>query len=129
MQQHRWVPIDGSHQEPLQGDLVLRNGEYVSEHDTFMKLEGVFITATGRLQAVVTPKNRIQVSLEQQDLDLHTADYRCEPTVQQIVPLHCSTVTLLHFGVMHFRVQPPPLASKVMLKTRDALLCAGVGLL
>lgn len=54
----------------------MRDGEYVSEHDAFMKLEGVYIIATGRLQAVVTPVNTIQVTLQQQDLDLHTADYR-----------------------------------------------------
>lgn len=60
----------------VQGDLVLRDGEYVSEHDTLMNLEGVYIIATGRLQAVVTPVDSIRVSLEQQDLDLHTADYR-----------------------------------------------------
>lgn len=63
-------------QQPMQGDLVLRDGEYISEHDTFMKMEGVYIIATGRLQAVVTPVNKVQVSLEQQDVDLHTADYR-----------------------------------------------------
>lgn len=88
---------DGSCQKPVQGDLVLRDGEYVSEHDTFMTLEGVYIIATGRLQAVVTPKNSIQVSLEQRDLDLHTADYRSEPTPQQIVLWHCCTVMLLPF--------------------------------
>ena len=68
--------LDGSCQKPVQGDLVLRDGEYVSENDAFMKVEGVYIIATGRLQAVVTPVDSIRVSLEQQDLDLHTADYR-----------------------------------------------------
>ena len=81
----------------MQGDLVLRDGEYVSEHDTFMKLEGVYIIATGRLQALAMPKNGIRVSLEQQDLDLHTADYRQDPTLRQIVLLQCCTVVLLHF--------------------------------
>ena len=60
----------------LQGDLVLRDSEYVSEQDAFMKVEGVYIVASARLHAVLTPVNEVQVSLEQHDLDLHTADYR-----------------------------------------------------
>lgn len=74
--QHVPACICPSMSAPLQGDLVLRDGEYVSEHDTFMKVEGVYIVATGRLQAVLTPVHKVQVSLEQEDLDLHTADYR-----------------------------------------------------
>lgn len=60
----------------LQGDLVLRDGAYVSEHDTFIKIDGVYVTATGRLQAVLKPVDDVQLSLQQEDLDLHTADYR-----------------------------------------------------
>ena len=60
----------------MQGDFVLRAGDYVSEQDMFMKLEGVYITATGSLQAVAEPVKNIQVALEQTDLDMHTADYR-----------------------------------------------------
>ena len=60
----------------LQGDLVLRVGDYISEQDVFMKVEGVYVTATGRLQAVVNPVDKVVVSLEQKDLDVHTADYR-----------------------------------------------------
>lgn len=60
----------------VQGDLVLRDGAYVSEHDTFIKIDGVYVTATGRLQAVLKPDDDVQLSLQQEDLDLHTADYR-----------------------------------------------------
>lgn len=66
----------GSLRQMLQGDLVLRAGDYISEQDVFMKVEGVYVTATGHLQAVVTPVDKIVVSLEQKDLDAHTADYR-----------------------------------------------------
>ena len=89
--------LDGLCQKLVQGDLGLRDGEYVSEHCTFMKLEGVYIIVTGRLQALTMPKSGIRVSLEQQDLDLHTADYRQDPTLPQIVLLQCCTVVLFHF--------------------------------
>lgn len=55
---------------------MLRDSEYVSEHDAFMNIEGVYVVATGHLQAVLTPVDKVQVSMEQQDLDLHSADYR-----------------------------------------------------
>lgn len=60
----------------VQGDLVLRDGGYVSERDAFMKLEGLYVTATGRLHAVLNPVDDVQLSLAQEDLDMHTADYR-----------------------------------------------------
>ena len=56
--------------------MVLRSGDYVSERDAFLTIEGVFIVATARLQAVLTPAEHVQVALEQSDVDLHTADYR-----------------------------------------------------
>ena len=60
----------------LQGDLVLRDGGYVSERDAFTKLEGLYVAATGRLHAVLNPVDDVQLSLAQEDLDMHTADYR-----------------------------------------------------
>ena len=60
----------------VQGGLVLRKGAYRSEHDTFMEVDGVYVTATGRLQAVLKPLDRVKLNLEQQDFDLQTADYR-----------------------------------------------------
>ena len=113
--------LGASCKRPVQGDLVLRHGEYISEHDTFMKLEGVYIVATGRLQAVAMPKNSVQVSLEQQDLDSHTADYRQEPTLQHftVALQHCCAVA---FGSVACRVQSPSLAFMVMLKTISVLL-------
>ena len=60
----------------MQGGLVLRKGAYRSEHDTFMEVDGVYVTATGQLQAVLKPVDRVKLNLEQQDFDLQTADYR-----------------------------------------------------
>jgi len=60
----------------VQGGLVLRKGAYRSEHDTFMEVDGVYVTATGQLQAVLKPVDRVKLNLEQQDFDLQTADYR-----------------------------------------------------
>lgn len=60
----------------MQGGLVLRDGAYRSEQDTFMKVDGVYVTATGRLQAVLKPVDDLKMALEQQDVDLHTPDYR-----------------------------------------------------
>ena len=55
---------------------MLRDGGYVSERDAFMKLEGLYVAATGRLHAVLNPVDDVQLSLAQEDLDMHTADYR-----------------------------------------------------
>ena len=55
---------------------MLRDGPYASERDTFIKVEGVYVTSTGWLRVVLTPVDNVQLSLEQEDLDLHTADYR-----------------------------------------------------
>ena len=41
-----------------------------------MKVDGVYVTATGRLQAVLKPVDDLKMALEQQDVDLHTPDYR-----------------------------------------------------
>ena len=60
----------------VQGGLVLRKGAYRSEHDAFMEVDGVYVTATGQLQAVLKPIDRVKLNLEQQDFDLQTADYR-----------------------------------------------------
>lgn len=63
----------------LQGDLVLRDGSYVSEHDAYMKVDGLYIAATGRLHAVLKPVDDVHLTLAQEDLDAHTADYRQAP--------------------------------------------------
>ncbi|DBB08109.1 TPA: hypothetical protein ACH3X3_008304 [Trebouxia sp. C0006] len=60
----------------VQGGLVMRKGAYRSEHDAFMEVDGVYVTATGQLQAVLKPIDRVKLNLEQQDFDLQTADYR-----------------------------------------------------
>lgn len=60
----------------VQGGLVLHKGAYRSEHDAFMEVDGVYVTATGQLQAVLKPVDRVKLNLEQQDFDLQTADYR-----------------------------------------------------
>ena len=41
-----------------------------------MEVDGVYVTATGQLQAVLKPIDRVKLNLEQQDFDLQTADYR-----------------------------------------------------
>lgn len=56
--------------------LVLRDGAYLSEQDMFMKLEGVYLTSLGRLQAVVHPVQAIEQGLENEDITEHSADYR-----------------------------------------------------
>lgn len=60
-----------------QGLLVLRDGAYLSEQDMFMKLEGVYVTSLGRLQAVMHPVHAIEQDLSEEDVNEHTADYRC----------------------------------------------------
>lgn len=55
---------------------MLRKGAYRSEHDAFMEVDGVYVTATGQLQAVLKPIDRVKINLEQQDFDLQTVDYR-----------------------------------------------------
>ena len=62
-----------------QGILVLRDGAYLSEQDMFMKLEGVYLTSLGRLQAVMHPVHAIEQDLEQGDITEHSADYRYCP--------------------------------------------------
>lgn len=56
---------------------MLRDGAYLSEQDMFMKLEGVYVTSLGRLQAVVHPVHAIEQDLAEGDVTEHTADYRC----------------------------------------------------
>lgn len=56
---------------------MLRDGAYLSEQDMFMKLEGVYVTSLGHLQAVVHPEHGIEQDLEESDITEHTAEYRC----------------------------------------------------
>ncbi|KAK9832712.1 hypothetical protein WJX81_003010 [Elliptochloris bilobata] len=45
--------VDGVHD--VEGELVVRDGVYVSEDDAAMRLTGVYVAATGRLLAVAEP--------------------------------------------------------------------------
>lgn len=60
----------------MQGLLILRDGTYLSEQDVYLKLEGVYLTSLGKLQAAIHPMHDIELELDNNDVQEHTADYR-----------------------------------------------------
>ena len=60
----------------LQGDVMLRDGYFVSERDVVMKLQGVYVEASSRLHAVLEPAQHMTMRLEGHDAQEHSVDYR-----------------------------------------------------
>ena len=53
----------------IQGDLVLRDGVYITENDVAMKVQGVYMPAAGRLTAVLEPAAAVYGGPRLQDAD------------------------------------------------------------
>ncbi len=71
----------------MQGEVVVRDGVYVTEYDVEMKLQGVYIVQTRRLYATLEGLQpaTLTVSLDATDIENQTASYRCAegPTLEQ----------------------------------------------
>jgi hypothetical protein len=61
----------------MQGDLVLRNGIYVTDTDIRLRLHGVLLKETGRIEANLEPLTPIRVDISGSDIHNGNADYRC----------------------------------------------------
>lgn len=62
--------------ENVQGDLVLRNGIYVTDTDIRLRLHGVLLKETGRIEANLEPLTPIRVDISGSDIHNGNADYR-----------------------------------------------------
>jgi hypothetical protein len=64
----------------VQGDLLLRDGVYMTEEPEVLKLAGVYVASTGQLHARVQPvKGPIFLPVEENStVDRDTPDYRCK---------------------------------------------------
>lgn len=65
-----------SDSERLQGELMLRDGPYMGESDTLMKLSGVYVPASGRLHALLEPKQAVQLPFQPHEADVASPHYR-----------------------------------------------------
>ena len=72
----RHPPVASTVATPLQGEVMLRDGHYVSERDVMMKLQGVYVEASSRLHAVLEPAQPKSMHLEAHDAQEHSSDYR-----------------------------------------------------
>jgi hypothetical protein len=61
----------------LQGELMLRDGPYMGESDTLMKLSGVYVPESGRLHALLEPKRPVQLPFQAHEADVASPHYRC----------------------------------------------------
>lgn len=62
---------------PPQGEVVLRDGPYVTADDLLFRLEGVYIAATGRLHAVLHPSQPLYTHVDADDVQEQSQHYRC----------------------------------------------------
>lgn len=62
-----------------QGELVVRDGVYVSEDDAAMRLTGVYVPATGRLLAVAEPAAPVLAVPLDAGEGAESLDYRWSP--------------------------------------------------
>lgn len=55
---------------------MLRDGPYMGESDTLMKLSGVYVPASGRLHALLEPKQAVQLPFQPHEADVASPHYR-----------------------------------------------------
>jgi hypothetical protein len=67
----------------LQGEVVIREGLYVTDQDVHMLLEGVYIRPLGELRVMMN--SDMQANLTQLDLGEKSQEYRL--ALQQVTPL------------------------------------------
>lgn len=61
----------------LEGDLVIRDGAYVTDNDVRMRVHGIYVPEVGRLNAVLEPIAPIRLDISEQDRIDGNAYYRC----------------------------------------------------
>ena len=62
----------------MQGEIVLRDGVYLTEDDAVLQLAGVYVVATGRIHAVAQPVSpALRLGLEPSDIEQNSVGYRC----------------------------------------------------
>lgn len=60
----------------LQGEVVLRDGAYVTADDMLFRLEGVYVAATGRLHAVLHTTQPLYTTVDTHDIEERSLQYR-----------------------------------------------------
>lgn len=55
---------------------MLRDGPYMGESDTLMRLSGVYVPASGRLHALLEPPRPVVLPFEPHEADLASPHYR-----------------------------------------------------
>jgi len=72
----RSMDSDVEGMDNVQGDLVVRDGLYVTDNDIRMHLHGVYHKEAGRLEAVLEPLSPIQMDITNADQTEENSDYR-----------------------------------------------------
>lgn len=60
----------------VQGELMLRNGPYMGESDTLMRLSGVYVPASGKLHALLEPPHPVVLPFAPHEANLASPHYR-----------------------------------------------------
>ncbi|KAK9829544.1 hypothetical protein WJX72_006402 [[Myrmecia] bisecta] len=68
------TPVEGVHD--IEGELVIRDGVYVTEEDVLMKVTGVYVVGAGRLHAVAEPAKPLELNVEPDDVEEQGPVYR-----------------------------------------------------
>jgi hypothetical protein len=55
---------------------MLRDGPYMGESDTLLKLSGVYVPESGRLHALLEPKQPVQLPFQPHEADVASPHYR-----------------------------------------------------
>ena len=60
----------------LQGEVLLRDGNHVTDMDVRFKVEGFYVRDSGRLYAVLQPARSLKVKLTKKEIKEGGPDYR-----------------------------------------------------
>ena len=73
----QWCVIKSGPGPPPQGELMLRDGPFMSEADLLLRVDGVFVPETGRLHAVAEPRRRLGLPFSAEEAKSSSPTYRC----------------------------------------------------
>eukprot|EP00191_Tetraselmis_sp_GSL018_P024194 CAMPEP_0177623596 /NCGR_PEP_ID=MMETSP0419_2-20121207/28988_1 /TAXON_ID=582737 /ORGANISM="Tetraselmis sp., Strain GSL018" /LENGTH=598 /DNA_ID=CAMNT_0019124161 /DNA_START=566 /DNA_END=2360 /DNA_ORIENTATION=+ len=69
-------PSEESGLHTLEGDLVIRDGAYVTDDDIRMRVHGIYVPESGKVTAILDPVTPIRIEVSEQDRRERNAAYR-----------------------------------------------------